>query len=296
LAVAVSTLLLVDLFPRTWNSVSLETRAYFDSTPAEAAAVARAGGRFYFDEETAVAPDVLRPLRPAMWGVAYAGNNDIDRFSPRRSFLFGRALASLSFSDPRKGALLRLADVSAVSTIDPTAVGAGRPLFATSPRRVVLALPGGSRFRLLPAIGASAEEEARRLILDPGFRPDESIVVEGAPGVTRERPSAPVSIVARSRRPDLERVGVVSGGGTLLRAETYDPRWKARIDGRPVRVMPADFAFQAVAVPEGSHEVEFVYSDPLTAGAMICSLAGMLLTAILLARRPGLRGRSPREA
>jgi hypothetical protein len=297
LAATVSALLLVDLFPRTWNSVPLETGAYYDSPPAEAAAIARAGGRFYFDGETEVAPDALRPLRPAMWGVAYAGNNDIDRFSPRRSFLFGRALASLSFSDPRKSALLRLADVSAFSTIDPSSAGAGRPLFATSARRVVLALPGGSRFRLLPAaMGASDEEEARRLILEPGFRPDETVVLEGATGVVRESPSAPASVVPRARRPDLERVGVVSGGGILLRAETYDPRWKARIDGRPARVMPADFAFQAVAVPAGAHEIEFVYSDPATLGAMVCSLAGLLLAAMLLTRRtPGLPGRSQRR-
>jgi hypothetical protein len=228
-----------------------------------------------------------------MWGVAYAGNNDIDRFSPRRSFLFGRALASLSFSDPRKSALLRLADVSAVSTIDPSAAGAGKPLFATSARRAVLALAGGARFRLLPAaLGASSEEEARRAILDPGFRPDETVVLEGAPGVAREGPNAPSSVVPRSRRPDRERVGVVSGGGILLRAETYDPRWKARIDGRPARVMPADYAFQAVAVPAGAHEIEFVYSDPATAGAMVCSLGGLVLTAMLLAwRRPVLRRR-----
>lgn len=286
LAGALAVLLLLDLFPRTWNSVPLETRDYYDSAPAEAAAVVRTGGRFYFDRETELAPDPLRPLRPAVWGVAYAGNNDIDRFSPRRSFLFGRALASIPFSDARKMALLRLAGVTAVSTIDPTAAAAGRRMFATSSRRDVFAIEGGSRFRMAPeALPASGEEQARRAILDPRFDAPGTVVVEGTRSPERAG-SAGATIRPRGRRADRESIRVDSGGGILLRSETYDPHWRAEIDGRPTRVIPADFAFQAVAVPAGTHDVEFFYADRATTAAMVLSLLAVWAAALLLRRSP----------
>jgi uncharacterized membrane protein YfhO len=50
-------------------------------------------------------------------------------------------------------------------------------------------------------------------------------------------------------------------------------------------VLPADYAFQAVAVPAGAHEVEFVYVDVATRAAMVVSLAALVLSAALLARR-----------
>jgi hypothetical protein len=282
---AVALLLFLDLFPRTWNWVPLAPPSVFDAPPPAAARVLAAGGRFYFDGETEVADDPLRPLRPAMWGVAYAGNNDIDRFSPRRSFLYGRALASIAFSDPRKTGLLRLADVKTFSAIDLSAAAVAEPLLTTSPRRTVYAIGGGSRFRMPPeALRAPGEEAARRAILDPRFDAALTVVVEGGDPARADASREP-AIVTRERRADRERIRVDSAGGFLLRAETYDPHWRARVDGRPARVLPADFAFQAVAVPAGAHEVEFSYEDPATGAAMVLSLAALLLSAILLARR-----------
>jgi hypothetical protein len=283
---AVGFLLLLDLFPRTWNWVPLAPPSLFDAPPPAALRVLAAGGRFYFDGETEVAADPLRPLRPAMWGVAYAGNNDIDRFSPRRSFLYGRALASIPFSDPRKTALLRLADVKATSTIDPSAAAVAEPLLTTSPRRTVFAIAGGSRFRMpAEAFRAPGEEAARRAILAPRFDADRTIVVEGADPAPSEAPRE-AAVFPLERRADHEKIRVDSAGGFLLRAETYDPHWRARVDGRPAPVFPADFAFQAVAVPAGAHEVEFSYEDAATRAAMVLSLAALMLSAILLGRRP----------
>jgi hypothetical protein len=283
LAAAVSVILLTDLLSRTWNSVPLAPASRFDRPPDAVRAVEAAGGRLFFDGESEIAEDPLRPMGPAIWGVRYAGNNDIDRFSPRRSFLFGRALASLPFSDPRKPALLRLADVRAVSSIDPSA-DTVPPWFATSPTRTVRRIDGGARFRWYPsAVSAAGEESARVLLLDPRRDPLATLVVEGDAAASRA--GAPAEVRTLGRRADREEIVVRSDGGWLFRSETYDPHWRVTIDGRRAPVVPADYAFQSVPIPPGSHRVEFVYSDPWLVAAMIVSLAALAAIARPTRRR-----------
>ncbi|HET9792820.1 MAG TPA: hypothetical protein VFS34_00035, partial [Thermoanaerobaculia bacterium] len=88
-------------------------------------------------------------------------------------------------------------------------------------------------------------------------------------------PSGGAAVTPIARPADREKVDVVSAGGYLFRSETFDRRWRARIDGRPVRVVAADFSFQAVRVPPGRHRVEFSYSDPGVSAAMAVSLVAL---------------------
>lgn len=67
--------------------------------------------------------------------------------------------------------------------------------------------------------------------------------------------------------------------GFLVVANTYDGGWKATIDGKEVPVLRANYAFQAVAVPPGTFEVELRYMpDSLVQGLWIGALS--LLVAI----------------
>ena len=47
----------------------------------------------------------------------------------------------------------------------------------------------------------------------------------------------------------------------LVAAQTYYHPWHAYVDGRPARLWRANYAFQAVAVPAGTHQVKLVYED-----------------------------------
>jgi hypothetical protein len=44
-------------------------------------------------------------------------------------------------------------------------------------------------------------------------------------------------------------------------AQIYYPEWRAYVDGQPVRVWPANYAFQAFEVPAGVHQIRLVYRD-----------------------------------
>jgi len=51
--------------------------------------------------------------------------------------------------------------------------------------------------------------------------------------------------------------------GLLVVADSYYPGWRVLVDGWDTRIYRANFAFRAVPVPAGEHQVEFIY-DPLS--------------------------------
>ncbi len=65
----------------------------------------------------------------------------------------------------------------------------------------------------------------------------------------------------------------------LVAAQIYYHPWRAYVDGRPTRLWPANYAFQALEVPPGSHHVKLVYEDrrfQLGAVISLVTLAGCL--------------------
>jgi hypothetical protein len=70
----------------------------------------------------------------------------------------------------------------------------------------------------------------------------------------------------------------------LVLSDVYYPAWHAYVDGRPVKVYATDGAFRGVAVPAGTHTVEFRYEDRwLTAGTVVSGSAALLLLGAIVA-------------
>jgi len=75
----------------------------------------------------------------------------------------------------------------------------------------------------------------------------------------------------------------------LVAAQIYYPAWHAYVDDQPARVWPANFAFQAFALPAGQHRVRLVYADQrfyLGAAISLVTLAGSLVFLAWSWRRP----------
>jgi hypothetical protein len=119
-------------------------------------------------------------------------------------------------------------------------------------------------------------------ILDPEFDARREIVLaEGAPSA----PDPGFAGTARISELAADRVRLevdVSAPGYAVLVDSYDPGWRAAVDGKPAKVLRANVAFRAVRVEAGRHVVELVYRPrpvliglALTgAGALAACIAG----------------------
>jgi uncharacterized membrane protein YfhO len=69
-------------------------------------------------------------------------------------------------------------------------------------------------------------------------------------------------------------------------SQAHYPAWKAYVDGRPTRIWRANYAFQAVEVPAGPHQVQLLYKDKrLLMGAALSSLGLLACLGLWLVAR-----------
>lgn len=68
----------------------------------------------------------------------------------------------------------------------------------------------------------------------------------------------------------------------LFLSDNYYPDWQARIDGKPVNVLPADYTFRAVSVPKGEHTVDFIYDPQSFKIGLGISALGLIMLFFML--------------
>lgn len=69
----------------------------------------------------------------------------------------------------------------------------------------------------------------------------------------------------------------------LLASEQYFPGWRARLDGKELRVFRADLALRTVFIPAGEHKIKFWYQPRSFEIGLWTSLSGLLGAMLLLA-------------
>ncbi len=101
----------------------------------------------------------------------------------------------------------------------------------------------------------------------------------------------------RSGRMELE---TVSPEAAVLRISgKYDPAWMATVDGKNASVARADYLFQAVFVPAGTHRVVLEYRPSSLllkvqiAGMLLCALAALFLAGRFIVKKGGRRNCIP---
>jgi hypothetical protein len=133
--------------------------------------------------------------------------------------------------------------------------------------------------------------------LDAIASPDaREIVLEKDPGVpaSPNAPGDPAIQLEVHRRNSIVMVVDAPRPGLVYAAEGYFDGWTATCNGVRAEILPANYAFRAVAVPAGRSRIEFRYWPPgLTlglwvSGACLLVLVGLSIAAIRTeARRAG---------
>ncbi len=147
-------------------------------------------------------------------------------------------------------------------------------------------------------------EKALEAFIAPDHDPRTSVVLEGTTSeelAAASTASAPYGRVVRSSRgSNFARVSYRSPAASWLVVPIgHDAGWTARVDGRELPIRVADYAFTAVRVPSGDHQVTFSYRPEGFRVASIVSLVGMcaaMLTLFLTGLRRRRRAPAPKSA
>ncbi|NNE42901.1 MAG: YfhO family protein [Gemmatimonadetes bacterium] len=130
----------------------------------------------------------------------------------------------------------------------------------------------------------------------PNHDPSRTTILEltpgaGAPPASPKRSPRPAYRVEYEAAPNSMRVAWQIGpAGMLSVLESWDPGWKATVNGEPAPIYRADFLFMAVPVPEGPCEVRFQYAPAglrQGAGGTLLGVVGCGLILIFGRRRNG---------
>ena len=265
-------------------------------------AIARAPRDWSLPAATALSMRMsLFPPTAAPWGIAGSFDHDTPGIAPRRSATLVDALLGLEDdARPRAPARARRASSAWSRSIRAASSTCRSSPSATpsspSPRACSRSPARGPRaYAVGAAVVAGDDAEALRIMLDPAFDPQpdrRARARAGDPGGGPWR-SPPPSASSASARTGCASPPTRRRPGYVVLADAWAPGWTARVDGHEERVLRANVAFRAVAVPAGHHDVDLRYRAPgLSLGLAVSavSLAGLLAAAVR-SRRGRSRGR-----
>ncbi len=249
------------------RSLWLTRRALYEVYPA---AGALSGRRFAFN----ASPEGLDSFWSRVAQAAVAGSPDRERLRLLAAtgvdrLLLNRELPEALLSPEQAGA----------ARLEATWPSFGRELHLYS-------LPGAlGDAQLLGTVSRAADPDGffRRLTA-PAFDPAVEAVALGT-GPALEGPPGEVRVLAN----EPERFAAEASserGGLLVLRRAYLPLWRAKVDGKRVRPVVANFYLLGVEVPPGRHRVEVEVSRrPLSISLPLSTLAWLALGLVALRRR-----------
>ena len=125
---------------------------------------------------------------------------------------------------------------------------------------------------------------------EPGFDPGKTVILESEPP-TEPTASAEghVSLIEfDERNGKLVLLTETPTSQILVISQNFFPHWSATVNGQPIDIFRANFLWQGVVVPPGSHRIELSYYDGL---AVVCrwisliSALGLIAGLVYFARK-----------
>jgi len=237
------------------------------------------------ESNTLAMRDALVPPVAAAWG--YESAYEIDFRG-----LYGTPLTLLTNmlreAEDVPAAHLRLLQIGAVRDVVTLhtkgyehllPAGIVESLFLAEPIRILRVPQPLPRVYAVSGVRVLDGERAILLLAARAFDPRRELVLDaGLPRAPDPQFIASCKII--DFRPDRVRVeAVLSQPGYVVLVDTFDPGWKATVDGRATPVLRANVAFRAVPVAAGRHEVMLLYRPASVFWGLGISLATLLSLA-----------------
>ncbi|MFB0547007.1 MAG: YfhO family protein [Anaerolineae bacterium] len=140
------------------------------------------------------------------------------------------------------------------------------------------------------ALAVEDHERAFAAVQEEGFDPAVTVVVEGGKPLALSPPEpASVDIVSHDLN-EIDLAVTTPVEGYLVLSEVYYPGWWAYVDGRSAPVLRANYAFRAVYLEAGSHQVRLVFAPfswKIGLGFSLITWLGLVVWAALSLRKKG---------
>jgi hypothetical protein len=146
------------------------------------------------------------------------------------------------------------------------------------------------RAYLVEGVRPLAGPIALATLTDPAFDPRREVILPRGAARTASPVFSGAARVTRRSANALEIETSASAPATLVVVESYDPGWRADVDGRPAPVIPANLHFRGIPLEAGPHRVHLSYRPTTAVVGLLVSLSawlvalGALLWGLLRAR------------
>jgi hypothetical protein len=122
------------------------------------------------------------------------------------------------------------------------------------------------------------------LALLPQFNYAKVALFEEDPHCALGEPSAPEAVpdIVRCEPARIDIKLQATAPALLVLSDLFYPGWEAAVDGRPAEILRANYLMRAVAIPQGAHEVRFLYRPASFRAGVAASAAGSLAVALLI--------------
>lgn len=118
-----------------------------------------------------------------------------------------------------------------------------------------------------------------RSLYNENFDERKTVIVEKDPQIKKGNLVQPAKLI--SYKPNKVEIETNATSSALLfLSDTNFPAWQAKIDGTPVSIYQADYAFRAVPVKSGKHTVVFEYIPSSFTKGLWIALIGVVATVI----------------
>jgi len=240
---------------------------------------------------------------PSRYGIF--GSFDVDQrgLYPKELDELTRLLWALDDAPAARTRLLQLGGVSHVVALHTKGFEAlpevaRFPSVYAEPIRVLRVEEPLPRTYVAEGVRVVPDADAAAALIDPRFDFRREVLL--AEGLPPRRPGADPAGESRvvSYLPDRVQLEVSARrAAVVVLLDSYDPGWRACVDGQPAHILRVNAAFRAVAVPPGEHRVVMAYRPPalllgVAVSAFTVAIALSFAAVIALGER---RRRAPEE-